>query len=657
MVPGFHIRSALLLALCCALLIVAAGAACITGGAAEPPTPTPDFEATIRAAVAQGCCSNRSVHCRANAVAAAVAYIHAAPYTDAAPDTDAAHIGHVVIAIAARLWAAGLRQRHSPRCRISTTEIIWNNMIRSRQQPSKPCRGLQTASRRLTRNHCKELLYLATSYPSVFRSLMGLTWVADDINQWELAVVDSVHSAAYYDAALTKRIVNLSWVADGIEPLEPDAVDALWTIASVDADLAERVITLSWVEDGVSELETAAMENLFFMADADAALAGHIVGIPWVEDGVTELENMAVENLSFIANQDVGLGHQVAGMTWLTDDVTDVESAVLEELWRIVYEDAAAARRVVSMPFLESLDPPDVVAMESLASLAYFNAATFREVISHPTFDNGITDEWAPIVATLYNVNEEAPAFVDILLDPAQVTQEWRTVTLPHSGDVDLVIIRTGPGAQRSMDLLENAVRSAEDFMGVPLPTNYVGLLFGNTVSGYSAGTNYSTHVVALAEYDVDDGSRNAEFTGHLIAHEVAHYYWTRGRDWVDEGLSDLMASVAENARTGQPVDVTNDPCQHTDSIAELERLTALGNDEVFECNYSLGEGFFLDLYRHLGDQAFREGMRRLYRMALVEDDADNYDGTSVGIQHIENAFQLNSANVVINRWYHGTVP
>ena len=538
----------------------------------------------------------------------------------------------------------------------------------------------------------QELLYLATSYPSVFRSLMGLTWVADDINQWELEVVDSVHSAAYYDAALTKRIVNLSWVADGIEPPEPEAVDALWTIASVDADLAERVITLSWVEDGVSELETAAMENLFFMADADAALAGHIVGIPWVEDGVTELENMAVENLFFIANQDVGLGHQVAGMTWLTDDVTDVESAVLEglwhianqdvglghqvagmtwltddvtdvesavleELWHIVYEDAAAARGVVIMPFLESLDPPDVVAMESLASLAYFNAATFREVISHPTFDNGITDEWAPIVATLYNVNEEAPAFVDILLDPAQVTQEWRTITLPHSGDVDLVIIRTGPGAQRSMDLLENAVRSAEDFMGVPLPTNYVGLLFGNTVSGYSAGTNYSTHVVALAEYDVDDGSRNAEFTGHLIAHEVAHYYWTRGRDWVDEGLSDLMASVAENARTGQPVDVTNDPCQHTDSIAELERLTALGNDEVFECNYSLGEGFFLDLYRHLGDQAFREGMRRLYRMALVEDDADNYDGTSVGIQHIENAFQLNSGNVVINRWYHGTVP
>lgn len=437
-----------------------------------------------------------------------------------------------------------------------------------------------------------------------------------------MEVVDSIHSAAYYDAALAKRIVNLSWVVNGIEPPERDAVDNLAAVASKDGKLAEKIIALSWFEDGVTELETMAVESLFF-----------------------------------IVNHDVGLGHQGAEMTWLADDVTDVEYSVLEEIWHIAYEDTSAAMRLIGMPFLKSLDPPDVVAMESLANLAHFNMSTFQEVISHPTLSNGITDEWAPIVATLYNVNEEAPAFVDILLDPSQVTQEWRTVALPHSGEVDLVIIRTGPGAQRSMDLLENAVRSAEEFMGLPLPTNYVGLLFGNTVSGYSAGTNYSTHVVALPEYDVDDGSRNAEFTGHLIAHEVAHYYWTRGRDWVDEGLSDFMASVAENARTGQPVDVTNDPCQHTDSIAELERLTALGNDEVFECNYSLGEGFFLDLYRHLGDQAFREGLRRLYRMALVEDDADSYDGTSVGIQHIENAFYLDPANVVINRWYHGTAP
>ena len=503
----------------------------------------------------------------------------------------------------------------------------------------------------------QELLYLATTYPAVFRTLMRFTWIRDGINQSEKVVVNGIHSTAYYDAELAIQISNLRWVANGVEQPEPDAVDSLWMVVSADVELAERIITLAWIEDGVTELDNAAMENLFFVADADVALAGRIVDLPWVQDGVTELENAAMENLFFIANADVGLGYQVAGMTWLSDDVTAAESSVVEELWYIAYEDAAAAARLVSMPFLKSLEPPDVVATESLASLAALNPPAFREVMSHPTFSNGITDAWAPIVATLYNVSEEAPAYIAILLDPSQVKQEWRTVTLPHSGAVDLVIIRTGAGARRSMDLLENAVRSAEGFMSEPLPTNYVGLLFGNTVSGYSDGTNYATHIAVLPKYDVDDGGENAEFAGHLIAHEAAHYYWARGRDWVDEGVSDLMASIAEHARAGKPLAVSNYPCEYTDNLAELERLTALGNDDVFECNYSLGEGFFLDLYHTLGDQAFREGLLRLYRMALIEDDADGYDGTRVGIHHVADAFPSDAAKTVINHWYYGAAP
>ncbi len=407
------------------------------------------------------------------------------------------------------------------------------------------------------------------------------------------------------------QIKALPWVADGIKQPEEAAVEELLYLADYPTVL-DAVIDHPWVVDGINQLELTVVNHIHSTAYYDIDLAERIIALAWVEDGVTELENTALETLFFIADVDVGLGRQVAAMPWFADDVTVAESLVVEELWYIAYEDAAAAKRVASMPFLRSLESPDIAAMEALASLAFFNAPAFREVMSHPTFGNGIIDEWAPVVSTLYDVSEEAPAFIDVLLDPSQVTQEWRTITLPHSGAVDLVIIRTGPGARRSMDLLENAVRSAEDFMGVPLPTNYVGLLFGNTVAGYSAGTNYATHIAVLPEYDVDDGSHEAEYASHIIAHEVAHYYWYNGRDWVDEGASDFMASIAENARTGRPVAATNDPCEYTNNIAELERLTALGNDYVFDCNYSLGEGFFLDLYRTLGDQSFREGLRSL---------------------------------------------
>ena len=79
----------------------------------------------------------------------------------------------------------------------------------------------------------------------------------------------------------------------------------------------------------------------------------------------------------------------------------------------------------------------------------------------------------------------------------------------------------------------------------------------------------------------------------------------------------------------------------------------------VVRCNYALGGQFFLDLYNALGDAAFREGLHSLYLASLVEDYADEFDGSPVGIRQIQDAFQLDSDVVapLIDKWYHGTIP
>ena len=51
------------------------------------------------------------------------------------------------------------------------------------------------------------------------------------------------------------------------------------------------------------------------------------------------------------------------------------------------------------------------------------------------------------------------------------------------------------------------------------------------------------------------------------------HYYWHDNKDWADEGASDFVASVSENARTGRPLEPTNSPCPYTRTIAALEKL------------------------------------------------------------------------------------
>ena len=284
--------------------------------------------------------------------------------------------------------------------------------------------------------------------------------------------------------------------------------------------------------------------------------------------------------------------------------------------------------------------------------------------MAHPTImRGGITDDWAKIVAVLYGASERNPRLIDVLLDPNRVTLQERVVNLPRAGIIDLAIIRTGPGAARSMDLLEHAAYSAESFMAAPFPTKYVALLFENAVPGYAAGVNFGgVHIAVRPEYDVDDGSYEAGFAGHLIAHEVAHYYWSGNSDWIDEGASDFMASVSEHARTGQSVEVTNDPCGYARTIAELERLAPVRGEAAFTCNYALGERLFLDLHRGLIDFRFRNGFRDLYRLSQVEDD-DDAPGTAVGLDHLKTAFAAAAdiaapvVDVIANRWYYGTEP
>ena len=374
------------------------------------------------------------------------------------------------------------------------------------------------------------------------------------------------------------------------------------------------------MQDGIDDVEAEAFRWVNNIGSAE--VASSIVSRGWVQDGVEALEVEAIEELSYMANRDAG-----------------------------------AVLRIVGMPFIETIEPPDISAITSLRLLAASRPEALANAMSHPPLRDGISDEWAHVVTTLHSVAGTNPGLIDILLDPSKVTLERRVITLPLAGDVVLAIIRTGPGAARSMDLLEYSVRGAEEFLGTPLPTRYVGLLYENAVFGSNAGTNFGTHIVVRPKYDVDDDSHEAGFASSGIAHEVAHYYWGGNEDWVDEGAADFMASVIEGARTGSPITVTTSPCGYAGSITELESLGVSRGDVRFRCNYSLGERLFVDMHRTLGEERFRQGFRALYLASEAEDDADNRRGTSVGIEHVREAFRSDDGaeTAVIDRWYDGT--
>lgn len=181
---------------------------------------------------------------------------------------------------------------------------------------------------------------------------------------------------------------------------------------------------------------------------------------------------------------------------------------------------------------------------------------------------------------------------------------EEHAITLPNSGEVQLAIIRVRNQVTDSMDYLESAVRNVEEFMGVPLPTNYVALYVGQ-------------------------------------------YYWKGDSNqwWLSEGAADMVSYISENVRIERPLEPDRRPCPYFETISQLESANpALGSPE-FSCWYSLSQRLFLDLHDALGDADFRQGFRNLYLSA--ERDrlgplAGAREDDRQGIRHLAAAFKTN---------------
>ena len=350
----------------------------------------------------------------------------------------------------------------------------------------------------------QEISYIDYRDTEVAFSVVSMDWVRDGIDGIEAEALGWVNNIG--SAEVASLVVSLGWVADGIDEIEIKAIEELSYMAIRDAKFASSIVSLGWVADGVDEIEVKAIEGISDIAYWDLKVASSVVSLGWVRDGVEALEVDAIEELSSVAYYDTKVASSAVSLDWVMDGIAAAEVELIEDIVSITNNDAGAAMRIVDMPFLETIEPPDKSAIASLRLLAAFQPEAFLSVMSHAALRNGISNDLAPVVATLNGVAENNPRLIDILLDRSKVSLEQRTITLPLAGDVVLSIIRTGPGAATSMDLLEHSVRGVEEFMGLPLPTNYVGLLYEDAVYGANAGANFGTHIAILPKYDVATG-------------------------------------------------------------------------------------------------------------------------------------------------------
>ena len=382
------------------------------------------------------------------------------------------------------------------------------------------------------------------------------------------------------------------------------------------------------------------------------SLARKIKQLSWVKDGILrETEQGPAQNLVDTATWYVGLSHALVDSHWVKDGVGEAENEALADFLRIAYVDTPSAIKIARMPFLFDFDPADGHAVDALSALASFLPERFNEVMDHPSVADGIDDDEAKIVSTLYHAFQNNPYLAGQMLLPGAVTLNERVLHLPLSGKTRLSIIRTGPRAQDTMDQFEAAVTFAENYMGLPFPTGQVTLLVAD-VTTY--GIHLGTHIAISPGYETDESGYSIEST---LTHESAHYYWWNYVSWINEGAANFMEAQAGDS----PGVADSYPCAHARNIAEFEALNPERAHDAWWCMYSFGERIFMDMHRALGDGPFRQGLRNLYLAPETYDE----EGVSVyrGIDAFKDAFKgveragSNAVDSVINRWYYGTEP
>ena len=376
--------------------------------------------------------------------------------------------------------------------------------------------------------------------------------MADGVTEDEQRAIRYLREILRENPAIAKTLLGFSWLADGVTKDEAWAITHLRLILREDPAFAETLLGFPWLADDVTNAERNSIYYLREILRADPAKAKSLLDYPWFADGVTRGEEQTLRGLrGLYAIDRYGLA-ALKAKPWFKDGLSDEEIELVGYLGSIANRDAGAATTLVGMPFLESLEDRDVLALRSLNNISARDASGFSELMSHPKIKDGITDEETKIIAVLGGrTYSSAPGSARVLLAETGVYIEERLIELPHTGETLLAVIRTEDRVTPRMDHFEHSVRSIERFMGVPYPIDYLALLYYEDVSA----NNDFTHLLIRAEYDSVDGPR---FHASVIAHETAHWYWrTSGggyqyQNWITEGSADFLRIISEHERDGR---------------------------------------------------------------------------------------------------------
>ena len=468
---------------------------------------------------------------------------------------------------------------------------------------------------------------IADTDQELAKQIVELSWLADRLSDNEWRALYSLGRIASKDMELAKLVAGFAWFTDGIIDDVPSterlALETLENIASNDIQLANLAVEFAWFSDGITSDEWGALSSLGFVASKDVGLATVVANFPWLADDVTGAERGAVHALAVFASYNVEMARAAAGLPWFRDGITSVEQDTLNDLGFITSKDAALARSL--LPWFADGPERDLHSYvpRSLAHLARIGEDVLGQLTVQPWSADGLDDEEAALVVTLDWVASRSPRlYADLLSN--HFTQ-YRAVYLPMAGDVDIWVFQDTPFPvdEDLLTIIEDTARITEGFLGVPFPTTDIILLVADEeerLHGWHAGT----HMTLTRK----SGSVRS------LPHETAHYYFSKGPQWLREGGSEFIETYVKD-RTGlqsisdRKAEVSQraqSQCLDLNEIENIRHYVYLHGSTAGatgQCVYYMGENFLLNVFETIGEVAMASALRELYPLVL---DRERYE-------------------------------
>ncbi len=335
----------------------------------------------------------------------------------------------------------------------------------------------------------------------------------------------------------------------------------------------------------------------------------------WLDDGLYQLAEIGSGSTEAL--------RVAVALPWVQDGTTTgMETSVLLSIAQISSPERdggpESAMRLMGMPLLQG-DIDEGVARAVSALASHRKSETLQLLLDAGDARGGFSAADTDVLS-MTGPLQSRPDLARIVFDERQTVLLRRDIQTQLSTNLRLSVLWPGDGASvakatETLDIAEDAVRLYEDFMRVPFPNSNPLVLVADVDRNRGFRSYYGT--------GVDPDIHNDQY---VIPHELAHYYWPWAPPWIAEGGATFLDGLYAQRVLGAPPR-QNRGCSAANNLTEWEQLPSEIQRANRICYYHLGEALYLDLYRALGDDAFRDAWA-LYYTGLRDFGTDRDDGT-----------------------------